>query len=47
LGQAIPGVPVWQTGPESRWPGLIYVVFPGNVGGNESMVEVVKYLRSG
>jgi uncharacterized protein YgbK (DUF1537 family) len=32
LGQAEPGIPVWQTGPESRWPGLAYVVFPGNVG---------------
>jgi uncharacterized protein YgbK (DUF1537 family) len=32
LGQAEPGIPVWRTGPESRWPGLTYVVFPGNVG---------------
>lgn len=32
LGQAEPGVPVWRTGAESRWPGLGYVVFPGNVG---------------
>jgi uncharacterized protein YgbK (DUF1537 family) len=32
LGQAAPGIPVWRTGPESRWPGLAYIVFPGNVG---------------
>jgi uncharacterized protein YgbK (DUF1537 family) len=32
LGQLLPGVPVWETGPESRFPGLFYVVFPGNVG---------------
>lgn len=32
LGQALPGVPVWRLGPESRFPGLTYVVFPGNVG---------------
>ena len=32
LGQALPGVPVWQLGPESRFPGMAYVVFPGNVG---------------
>lgn len=33
LGQAAPGVPVWKTGPECRFPGLAYVIFPGNVGG--------------
>ena len=32
LGQAAPGVPVWQTGPESKFPGLSYIIFPGNVG---------------
>jgi uncharacterized protein YgbK (DUF1537 family) len=31
-GQILPGVPVWRTGPESRFPGLPYVIFPGNVG---------------
>ena len=32
LGQIRPGVPVWRTGPESRFPGIPYVIFPGNVG---------------
>jgi uncharacterized protein YgbK (DUF1537 family) len=41
LGQIRPGVPVWRLGPESRFPGLPYVVFPGNVGGPETLVEVV------
>ena len=27
--QALPGIPVWRLGPESRFPGLAYVVFPG------------------
>jgi len=45
LGQAIPGVPVWQTGPESRFPGLTYVVFPGNVGGPSALADMVKILR--
>ena len=31
-GQILPGVPVWQLGAETRYPGLQYVVFPGNVG---------------
>jgi uncharacterized protein YgbK (DUF1537 family) len=44
-GQILPGVPVWQAGPESRYPGLTYIVFPGNVGGPEAMVEVVRKLK--
>ncbi len=46
LGQAIPGVPVWQSGPESRWPGLVYVVFPGNVGSPNAIAEMVEILRN-
>lgn len=45
VGQAIPGVPIWRAGPESRWPGLIYVVFPGNVGGPEAIAEMIQILR--
>ncbi|MFN3309219.1 MAG: four-carbon acid sugar kinase family protein [Anaerolineales bacterium] len=44
LGQVLPGVPVWQAGTGSRWPGMVYVVFPGNVGGPQSIAEVVKML---
>jgi uncharacterized protein YgbK (DUF1537 family) len=40
LGQIVPGVPVWHTGAESRLPGLTYVVFPGNVGGEDALVQV-------
>ena len=40
MGQIIPGVPVWRTGAESRLPGLAYVVFPGNVGGDDALVTV-------
>jgi len=45
VGQAIPGVPIWRAGPESCWPGLIYVVFPGNVGGPEAIAEMIQILR--
>jgi uncharacterized protein YgbK (DUF1537 family) len=44
LGQVLPGVPVWQLGPESRHPGMVYVVFPGNVGGPEALAEIVSVL---
>jgi uncharacterized protein YgbK (DUF1537 family) len=45
LGQAIPGVPIWRAGEGSRWPGLIYVVFPGNVGGPEAIAQMAQMLQ--
>ncbi len=44
LGQALPGVPVWQLGAESRWPGLTYVIFPGNVGGDDALRRLLALL---
>ncbi|KAI3515639.1 hypothetical protein L1887_14540 [Cichorium endivia] len=41
-GQALAGVPLWQLGPESRHPGVPYIVFPGNVGDSNALAEVVK-----
>ncbi len=46
LGQLEPGVPVWRLGAEARWPGLVYIVFPGNVGGPQSLASGVKRLCS-
>ena len=45
LGQIRPGIPVWRLGEETRYPGLAYVVFPGNVGGQETLAEIVTQLR--
>ena len=45
LGQALPGVPVWQLGPEARFPGLGYVVFPGNVGADTALADLVTRLQ--
>lgn len=47
LGQLLPGVPVWQFGHESRFPGLGYVVFPGNVGDTLALATAVTRLRNG
>lgn len=44
LGQIRPGIPVWQTGEESRFPGTPYVIFPGNVGEVETLREAVEIL---
>jgi uncharacterized protein YgbK (DUF1537 family) len=46
-GQILPGVPVWELGDESRWPGMTYIVFPGNVGDSNALAEVVKKLKPG
>ncbi|KAJ0668284.1 putative fructose-bisphosphate aldolase [Helianthus annuus] len=42
VGQALAGVPLWQLGPESRHPGVPYIVFPGNVGDSKALAQVVK-----
>jgi uncharacterized protein YgbK (DUF1537 family) len=44
-GQILPGVPVWRLGSESRYPAMPYIVFPGNVGGPEALVEIVTAFR--
>ena len=44
LGQVSPGVPVWRLGEESAFPGLAYIVFPGNVGTPETLLEIVSNL---
>jgi uncharacterized protein YgbK (DUF1537 family) len=45
LGQILPGVPVWRLGSESRYAGIPYIVFPGNVGGDDALAETVRALR--
>lgn len=41
LGQVAPGIPAWETGPESRYPGIPYIIFPGNVGERDTLRQVV------
>lgn len=44
MGQVVPGVPVWRTGAESKFPNLAYVIFPGNVGDQRTLRDVVGML---
>ena len=44
LGQLLPGIPVWRLGAEAKFPGLDYVVFPGNVGGPHALIEAISKL---
>lgn len=43
-GQAEPGIPVWRTGPESKFPGIAYLIFPGNVGEDDTLKKIVEKL---
>ena len=47
VGQAAPGVPLWRCDePNSKWTGIPYVVFPGNVGTDDTLYQVVEGWRS-
>jgi uncharacterized protein YgbK (DUF1537 family) len=45
IGQILPGVPVWKLGEHQVSPNLAYVIFPGNVGTEDSLTQVVTALR--
>jgi len=45
LGQIVQGVPVWRTGAESRFPDMPYVIFPGNVGGETSLLDAASIMQ--
>ncbi len=46
LGQIKPGIPVWQTGDESKFPLTPYVIFPGNVGEITTLREAAEVLMN-
>ena len=46
LGQIRPGIPVWQTGDESKLPMTPYVIFPGNVGEITTLKEAAEVLMN-
>jgi uncharacterized protein YgbK (DUF1537 family) len=45
LGQIADGVPVWRLDAGSKWADLPYVVFPGNVGTESTLRDVVMALE--
>lgn len=44
-GQALPGVPVWISGAESKFPGLPYIIFPGNIGDDNALHDLYKKIN--
>jgi uncharacterized protein YgbK (DUF1537 family) len=45
LGQVLPGIPVWLTGNESRFPNTPYIIFPGNVGDEDGLKKIADMLE--
>lgn len=45
MGQIKKGIPVWMTGPESKFPDMPYIIFPGNVGDVSTLREIVDELN--
>lgn len=44
MGQIKPGIPVWMTGEDSKFPQMPYIIFPGNVGEVDTLKEIVDLL---
>ncbi len=45
LGQVEPGIPVWLTDSSSTFPNMPYIIFPGNVGGPETLKNIVEKIQ--
>lgn len=43
-GQVKPGIPAWICGEESKFPRIPYIIFPGNVGKETTLLEIVEEL---
>jgi len=43
-GQLLPGIPVWLQGAEAKFPGMPYIIFPGNVGTADYMTMLYRKL---
>lgn len=44
LGQIEAGIPVWEMGIETKFINLLYIVFPGNVGNENSLLNIIQKL---
>lgn len=44
MGQIHPGIPVWETLGESKFPHIPYVIFPGNTGNDYTLKKAVSTL---
>ena len=47
MGQILKGIPVWMIGPDSKFPDMPYVIFPGNVGDEKALLEAARKMQPG
>jgi uncharacterized protein YgbK (DUF1537 family) len=45
MGQLINGVPVWRLDAGSKFPNIPYIIFPGNVGSEADLYNVLKKME--
>ncbi|TXE15193.1 hypothetical protein FUA26_01405 [Seonamhaeicola algicola] len=45
IGQIQAGIPVWKMNNQTKFPNLPYIVFPGNVGSNKTLKDVITKLN--
>lgn len=45
MGQIAKGIPVRPTGEESKFPFMPYIIFHGNVVGEDTLLDIVKSLN--
>lgn len=45
-GQIKSGIPVWITDENSKFPEIPYIIFPGNVGNNQTLKEIIAELTT-
>lgn len=41
IGQAAPGIPIWQCDDAIAHSGVPYIIFPGNVGSDQTLSDIV------
>jgi len=46
MGQVRPGIPVWVTGPQSKFPNMPFIIFLGNVGTMDDLKNIVELLMA-
>lgn len=46
MGQMIPGVPVWKTFEGSKFPYMPFIIYPGNVGDETGLSQVIEILKA-
>lgn len=44
IGQAAPGIPVWRLNYKARFSNILYIIFPGNVGEEDTLKQIIEHI---